>query len=205
MNVVYLYIHSEWGQELRYSLRSIEKHLPDAKPLLIGDKPLYYKGNHIEVEQNDNIYQDVHNKLKVAFDNLDEFLFMYDDIFLLKPYKIAYYSDMKFTDRIKRTGGGRKEVMQRTLDVVGEDALNYELHYPMYFKKFDLPDDPICPKTIMGNIVDNPTQAKDCKYNAQLVNEKFLQGMPCFSTYSEDERFKTILEKLYPKPSQYEI
>lgn len=210
LNALYLYRKSEWGKELLYSIRSVERYLKPDRILVVGDKP-NISVECIETKPKER-YKDVMYNLSLALSDIEgEWVLMHDDFFLLEPYNpiLRYKGTLK--NRVKGTGGNRKPVLQNVLSQL-PDAKNYSLHYPLPFNAdimqelFNIFEQPFSYMNAYGNLDNNfvHLEADDCKFSAPLINEKFLKGLPSFSTYNEDDRFEGLLQKLYPQPSQYE-
>jgi len=212
MNVVYLYRQSEWAKELKYSIRSVEKYVNPDRILVIGDSTDLAVEN-VEISRKANKYEDVCISLHQALYHLDRdvWLLMHDDMFLLEDYAIIKRHDGKLSKHAKRTAKDRRQCFEKVLDFYPW-ADNYSLHYPMPFRKDTLEacfTNHRIPFSYMNALGNRDTsfldsQTKDCKFKAGTVNKKALQGMPCFSTYGEDDTFEKLLRTLYPKPSKYE-
>ncbi len=212
MNVLYIYRESNWGKELKYSLRSVNKYVNPDTVYVVGDEVPFDVVN-IKVPERRSRYRDACNLLTIACKEIidEELLLMHDDMFLLAPYKRNLRYDGMLKDRIKGVGGERKEVFENTMPYLYEPK-NFALHYPLPFK-VDLMraicewiPHPLSYMNAYGNLDTHfvPLESKDCKFNPSLLTKEFLQDMTCFSTYNEDDSFEDFLKSLYPKPSQYE-
>ena len=51
------------NEELRYSIRSVIHSFPEASIWIVGGKPKWYSGNHIEVKQNSVKYKNAVSNL----------------------------------------------------------------------------------------------------------------------------------------------
>ena len=82
MDFVYI-CRSGDNEELRYSIRSVIRSFPKANIWVVGGKPVWYKGNYIIVEQNQDKYTNALNNI-IAICNSKEisvsFIFMNDDL-----------------------------------------------------------------------------------------------------------------------------
>ncbi len=143
INVVYPFIKSKWD-EIRYSLRSLEEHFEgEIKPFLISD---YIPGwahniNHIKSERHANPYLDTAAKLELCANELEDFIWMNDDTFFLKPTTLADIRTPKalsafpsfnmptpWSSRVQEaTVQLSKAFPQRTL-------YNYGTHAPYYYE-----------------------------------------------------------------------
>lgn len=210
MNALYLYRRSEWGKELKYSVRSAEMYLKPDRIVVVGDKP------DLDVEwlKTDKLdrFNDVNNSLRVALENIEgKWVLMHDDFFILEPYKPILRHNGKLYKKAKRTAKDRRECFQNILDVMPE-AMNYALHYPLPFdvgvmrEAFEKFKQPFSYMNAYSNLDKDfvHLHAEDCKFSAPLLTEKYLKGLPSFSTYNENDRFELLLQKLYPNKSKYE-
>src|ERR1035437_7489901 len=142
MNVVITYIASEVDSpmELKYVLRSLAKNLLDAFVYLIGDKPLWYQGNHIPHTRlplgEERNYLDAQAKLKEAAKLLPDFVWWMDDQFLVKPIEEEWLKVPRNQPLfVRETEYGK--VKKRTLDKLkqlGKTQLDYGTHLPFYFE-----------------------------------------------------------------------
>jgi hypothetical protein len=155
MDVVYILgSGSKWGDnELRYSLRSIEQHLPHRNVFIVGERPEWL-ANIIHIPASDgyaNInggkFKNVLRKTeKACIDDRvsDQFVLMNDDFFFLEYCNaiepatngtlrdlIEYYDGddrNQYLNLLKRT---EKALLERGI----ENAHNYALHYPIVYDK----------------------------------------------------------------------
>jgi len=81
------------GDEIRWSVRSVEKHfIGEAKITIIGDRPPWYHGHHIPKRRvppatPNRCYRDMLSKVWMMATHAeidDEFVWMMDDIYLIK-------------------------------------------------------------------------------------------------------------------------
>jgi hypothetical protein len=213
LNVLYIYRHSDWGEELKYSLRSVEKYINPERVVIAGDKPKWLKNVlHVETERHSR-YKDACNSLLKALNVISgDYVLMHDDIFLLKEYKPVLRYNGTLKDRVKRTGGERRTCLMNTLERHPEGT-NYALHYPLPFqtetmrKALDEINLPFSYYNAYGNTdtTFEQIESEDCKFHPNLITTRYLKGLDCFSTYNETEEFKEFLEDLYPTKSKYEL
>jgi hypothetical protein len=147
------------NEELRYSIRSAVKNLKFDNLWVVGGKPSWYVGNHIEVAQNKSKYANARNNLRAICNSSkisDSFILMNDDFYIMnKVDNVPYMHGGLLSDKIKKyenlTGNTRYVLMlKRTLLSLSrrfkKDILDYELHVPMVMEKekllsiIDLPD-----------------------------------------------------------------
>jgi hypothetical protein len=156
MNFVYPYIKgpSWWGKsgqwdELKWSIRSVEKHYKDARCVVVGDKP-DFDVEHIPVERIhtwqhcDVRHADVIKKLSAFIDTGAEcFVLMYDDVYFLRsitqrmiqtPYALCKIEDLK-TYRRGKGGLLYSRLWDETYKKVAEmtdELYDWETHLPRF-------------------------------------------------------------------------
>lgn len=89
MDLVYLVKEDEWNEDLKYSLRSVDKFVPCGNVWIVGYKPSWVQNvKYLPVEQYGTKHQNQTNSL-LAICNCDEisddFVLMNDDFFAIKP------------------------------------------------------------------------------------------------------------------------
>jgi hypothetical protein len=150
MDYVYICKNGD-NEELRYSIRSVEKHAPEGRVWLVGGKPDWYVGDYIP-RNNSNGKQAnaIENLTAVAESNeiSETFVLMNDDFFIINPIKeIKTYHGGSLIEKIKL----RKELSPRSkyneqllktyrlLKRRGiEEILDYDIHVPMVMTKSGL-------------------------------------------------------------------
>jgi hypothetical protein len=149
------------GEELRYSIRSADKFLPDAGEMCVcGDVPEWFLGHDIhsprlhkwEAKQRFGSgrfskWIDSVIKLQRIIDDssvTDRFLWMYDDTFFLRPVSINWISQPKATgdlyaeDVEKAARRAWREVRRRSKVALQERGLptrDYSHHFPIVYDK----------------------------------------------------------------------
>lgn len=143
---------SQWqDNEIRYSLRSLEKYLKDyRKVFIIGHKPDFLNENAIHVPFQDvytnkarNIMAKVH---WMAGDQrmTHEFMMLNDDYFFLKDlsalnYPYYYKCDLTLSSKINHNEYSKHcEATLTTLTQAGLKTKNFDVHRPIIFHKFKL-------------------------------------------------------------------
>lgn len=151
LDVVYFVREGE-NEELRYSLRSVEKNLPHRKVWIIGGKPA-----DIEPDEFIRIPQDEPGKTKwdkvranlelvATHDGITEdFILMNDDFFINKPTEElppAYRGTLRqHYEAIERQHHGTTAYTielrrtERALENAGKTTLSYELHIPIIINR----------------------------------------------------------------------
>src|SRR5690606_5236989 len=115
---------SSWeDNELRYSIRSVEKHhQDDAEVLVIGSKPSWYRGPHLPyLDTHTCPYINQWEKLRIACqipDISDPFVYMDDDFYLMQPLdRFHFRGPYNLQGRVDRVRGSEhwKEACKNTL------------------------------------------------------------------------------------------
>jgi len=213
------------GEELRYSLRSIEKYLTGFTNLIIiGRPPEWYKGtsyiyeNYIGRKQY-SIYHKI--LLACSWSNVtDNFILWNDDHFLNQPLQVSdikYWNNGWLANEYARGLSSRYgEAVKRTLDFI-PDALNYDIHTPIIYNKarfrtlFTGKENEICIKSYYCNSLQlDGVFMDDCKIDQLMSKEGIydrITGKMFFSTGSNGVRepMKQVLEELYPVKSRWEV
>lgn len=142
------------NEELRYSIRSVVRHMPHNNILVVGGKPDWYKGPFIPVEtfhgvkKSTNKYDRAKNNIRHILDSAkvsDEFVFMNDDFYIMKPLdRLQAYHNGRFEDKLKTfkqyaADSSYTLMLQRTKNTLThlgiEHPLDYTLHIPMLYNK----------------------------------------------------------------------
>jgi hypothetical protein len=232
MNVLIPFKMSAWaGEELRYALRSIEKHVKDLDEVwVIGDKPKWLTGvNHIEMgDHPDNRFKErnIMSKVREYFKHCDgDVLFTNDDIFLLKDilaqgYPYYYNRPLTFTNG---NPGPYKASQNNTIGVLKEKGLktlNYDIHVPIVYRKewflsvmdgvdWNIPYGYVI-KSLYSNSLDvMGVEHADLKINAQkpyFALRRDLQGVDVFSIGDRTlgVPLKKLLNEFFTEKSRYE-
>lgn len=221
---------TQQNQELRYALRSIEKHLTGVgNVFIIGEHPDWLT-NVIHIpytEDPRNRYRDRNIALKMAEackDSRvsDNFLMVHDDHFLLSDYEASafpYYHMGPMNEGHGQYG----ETKQNTKSLLSFTELfnNYDCHCPIVFNKqlfmrsVALADWSkwygYCLKTlycVMNGIDGQLTEDIKIRYPltrgeiwAQIIDRKWFSiGDRCFAPGG----MRDVLNELYPSKSKYE-
>jgi hypothetical protein len=137
------------NEELRYSIRSAVKNLKFDNLWVVGGKPSWYVGNHLEVIQNKSKYTNARNNLRAICNSQEiseSFILMNDDFYIINRVSdVPYMHGGLLADKIKKyedlTGNTRYVLMlKRTVSslsrrIIKKDVLDYELHVPMVMEK----------------------------------------------------------------------
>jgi hypothetical protein len=219
--------------ELRYCLRSIEKHLTGyGDVFIVGNKPDWLHGIiHIPCpDYGDKTYdkeRNIYTKIMAACSDervSEDFLFMNDDHFLLQSYeawRFPYYCQWNLNEY--KTVTDYKYTVKNTIEALSETGhfnIYWDVHCPIVYNKqfirtLSRLDWSIkfgyCIKTMYcEKFVKHGVGAEDLKINESLPASRIRQmltGRPWFSI--GDKAFnggiKAALQELYPRKSKYEI
>jgi hypothetical protein len=229
MDYVYICREGE-NEELKYSIRSVEKHLPPGRIWVVGGKPSWYVGHHIPVKQEGPKYENAIENIRAACESKQissTFVLMNDDFFAIKPLeevptyvggfmveKVALYSAI--SPRSTYT-----KILLRTSMKIGRIGMDlprdYELHVPMMMNKARLLSvinaHPDCLwRSMYGNIYRvGGLYITDVKYyvrDAMKVKSHDYRSSLYPFVSSEDDSFKVLkrelLNNMFPNPSRVE-
>ena len=211
---------SQWdNNELRYSLRSLEKNCPVSGVTIVGNCPRWVKGvQHIPFNPLDGskISREYTAMLGALPFVPNEFIFMNDDFYVMEPMKeIELFHQGALRQVIKwalidnPTGDDLYTVArQSTLDVLQEfcpEPLDYELHVPMPLLRDGIYNlaamysfwENLQFRTLYGNVFGG--------LGKEMLDVKDVWGKPFYSTeprVSESTRQK--LQEAFPEPSRFE-
>jgi hypothetical protein len=226
MDLVYICRQGE-NEELRYSLRSIEKNSPGHRVWVIGYKPSWYNGLFMSVPDTSTKFGNIRLAMIAACNNpeiSDDFVLMNDDFFLIKPInewkvynggllsdKIARYRKIYPTSTylilLKKTFTQLKHMGIR-------NPLDYDIHVPMIFNKTKLLEVAymqLKPRSLYGNIhqiaSETITDVKRYASDSYMNSLSYMDSeYPFIST--EDKSFDTVKEEMlgemFSEPSKYE-
>lgn len=197
------------GLECKYTIRSMVKHFKDMTGcLIVGDKPSWYKGDHIYYTDIPNRKEySIYRKLILIKETV---LHLNDDFFALQDFGTDlpnYYSGTCRDKLMVTTDKVYKELYLNCLP----EWLNFDIHVPMVIdtRRFDWDiDRPL--KTYYGNQNKlTGTRLTDCKIRGDLnyseVKDR-IEGRPFFSTHDNADKagMLSVLYELYPLKSEYE-
>lgn len=229
MDAVY-FVRDGENEELRYSLRSVEKNLPCRKVWIIGGKPDDINPDEFvripQEKSNGTKWDRVRTNLRLVASNdkiTENFILMNDDFFINKPTRkiepaIAgtlaenidrieqkyHHAPTTYTIELRRA--------QRVLEDAGLPTNSYELHIPMVINRKKLAEilatfpPRHATRSLYGNLhrVGGAKRA-DCKiYDPeQEINpeEQFISSDD--KTWGDTELTKYIQQK-FPKKSRWE-
>lgn len=149
-DIVYILKPRIKPDELRYSLRSIEKNFPHGLVWFVGSRPLGFQPDrmieHIQTGPTkwDRIKSSM---LRVVQEEelSDEFFLFNDDFFVMKPFRGEFknFADRSLADRIddfekeNNINAYCRTLMQARSELAAAEkpTANFEVHLPMIFEK----------------------------------------------------------------------
>lgn len=204
------------NEELRYSIRSVVKNLPEGRIWLIGGKPDWYSGDYIKVENEKNKFYSITkcwNAIKESTLISKDFILMNDDFYIInKLDSVPVMHGGKLDDKIKRYSdqhGYNKyaQILMRAnkelIHVGIKQPLDYDIHVPMPINKELINDKALssfAPRSIYGNMNNiGGTYINDVKvysslddisysFNYEESNSDFISSV--------DGSFKDVHEKI---------
>jgi hypothetical protein len=211
------------NEELRYSIRSLEKNLPNVNVWVVGGKPDWYTGNFIPVEMNCKTkFENVKKQFAEIVNSTDieeEFVLMNDDFFVLTkmdsvPVLHGGLLSDKYHEHKRLAGPGTYtdqlfETYKNLVSLNIEEPLNYELHVPMTMTKTGLGhvlDMPGMVRSAYGNIFNvGGEYSEDPKivrraWEIKNNNGMFVSTLDTTFTGAKDH----LLGKMFSEPSSYE-
>jgi len=226
---------SLWADtEIRYSLRSIEKHLTGYRSVwIIGHLPVFLKNvNHIAFKdehacKETNIYRKI---LRACQENeiSDNFLFFNDDHFLVKDFYAPEFpffwkSDLRESSKRMRQGNRYKKAVDnahRVLRANGFDTKSFDIHTPILYNKKSFIDVmtkydwnqkiSFVVKSMYANSLKiEGVREVDCKINSQMPSEDIKQVVLSRKVFSMGNgaigtKMLNVLNEFYPLVSKYE-
>ena len=227
MDIVYICRKGQ-NEELRYSLRSVVKNLPESRVWVVGYKPDWYVGDFIPVPDTSNKFDNIRLALAAAASDpriSRNFIYMNDDFFLIKPVKILRnYNGGSLSDKITRyrqiDPTSRYVIsLKKTLEYLKmsgvEDPLDYDIHIPMTINKnkfLEIAYLPFQARSVYGNIYNIASaKMRDVKryHKTSPMSEHSYLGNEYPFISSEDKSFdllkETLLAEMFPEPSRYEV
>lgn len=220
--------------ELRYCLRSVEKHLKKyGDVFIIGHKPAWLQNViHIPATDDDKTYwkeRNIFRKVLLACQDervSENFLFMNDDHFLLRDFTACdfpYYAEGWISNHLRHDQYGN--TIRNTIAVVGNKACYYDIHCPIIYNKgafqrlAELNWDTrygyaiktvYCEFATTIDIRKGPFYYPDLKIRVPLPTQEIKDLIRWRLFFSVDNRameggaVEAVLKELYPHRSRYE-
>ena len=187
LDFVYIIKPGEIGNELRYSLRSIEKHYPNHKVWIVGYKPNWVTNvNYLPTEQTGTKWSNSTNNV-IAICNCPEisedFILMNDDFFCINP-------TMPLEDIIDANYGLLDDVIYRYRKLKGNWAQGFEYVNELMHKLN----------------IEGPLYSYEAHLPLRINKKKFLEviSLPEVQEFMKTSKVlhKRTLYKNYDKPEK---
>lgn len=223
----YVYVcRSGENEELRYSIRSLVKNLPDVKVWVIGDAPSWYTGKLIKTESHRDKYVTVRRNLTILTETEEigeDFVLMNDDFFIMQPMdsiRVWHRGSLSASCNVRKQLQAYSAYTQfllatyKTITHLGvADPLDYELHTPLPMTKKSLAD-AVKRQGLWRSIAANQNgiggeEHQDVKiYDPRSVLYREIEDLDTIPYLScDDGSFHILLDRLmeaFPDPSPYE-
>ncbi len=218
------------NEELRYSLRSVEKFYPEADVWVIGGKPDWYVGNFIKIKQTYDSFANVRNSLSMIINNPaipDDVIVMNDDFFFLDRLdKFLFYVSGTLKDRILsdklnniNSSYTKKLVhLHNHCSKYVSSPLDFDIHVPMPVNKKKLSqvvDEGLMWRSNYGNRFAPKSKIRKIKdvkvYPNSIYSFKSYDyknpKYPFISTHDDSfkEVYEHLLKDLLSMPSRFEL
>lgn len=228
MDYVYICRQGD-NEELRYSIRSVVKHMPPGNIWVVGDKPTWYIGNFIPVDDIAGKFTNIRNAMSVAANSdliSDNFVLMHDDFFIIKPIKdIPIMHAGLLQNKIKEyseldPGSRYVEVLSKAYSYLRrkgiKEPLDYDIHVPMVMNKNNLKtvvNKTNAPMSVYGNIFNiGGNQITDVKiytnFNKLSGRSHDIKSSDSTFVSCEDKSFaklhRAVLRSMFPNKTIYE-
>lgn len=220
--------------ELRFALRSFEKHLSGIGSLyIIGHRPPWLK-NAVHIPFGETLLaaikeRNICQKVLMACARQDlsrQFLFANDDHFLLKDFsadQFPYYHSGPASKKLEKCNSFNpyRQTILNTINALDRDPLNYDCHCPILFHKVDFvnvmsavywqTDYGYLMKTLYCEVMKVPgTYCPDLKLTDLMEPDAIYEAIssrPWFSVGGRamSRNMVELLKELYPQKSQWEL
>lgn len=234
MDVVYINTKSMWkDNELRYSLRSVEKYLKGVRNVyVIGYKPLFLSDKAIHIPCEDiynNKARNIMTKVLLAANTKEvskDFMLLNDDYFFLKETDAKSYPYYWKCDLSKTIEIQKNEYQQHvipTFKALIDKRLptkNFDTHKPIIYNKkmfkevvnqylWDRPYGFILRSIYCNTLGIEGIQKLDNKINHSHIPDtwkRITSGLDCFSIgdQSANDYLLSFFNKEYPEKSIFE-
>lgn len=228
MDLVYV-CRAGHNEELRYSIRSAEKNLKFDNLWVVGGKPDWYSGKHIEVPQNSGKYENTKENVSAIAKSKeisDRFILMNDDFYVIKEVEdVQNFNGGKLLDKANMYDrlAYNSSYTQRLFDTYAklrkmgfEDPLDFEMHVPIVIDKAALRHSVkynLLWRSIYGNVYQIPSSKMDedvkVYMNSPLDPKSYDMTSLKYPYLSSDDRsfvsvYKAVLKDMFREPSSYE-
>lgn len=228
LDVVYLVKRGYRNEELRYSLRTLDKNFPHRSVWFYGGCPSGIKPDHyVHMTQNGPTkWANTGSMLRAVAENdelSDKFVLFNDDFFVMKPIReFPYYCWGTLPEQIhrieeaNRSGSAYTMRLKNTLVELlkeGNGIVNYELHVPFIFDRKKLAEMfNSCPRGLASRTL----YGNRYKVGGEELADPKLHG-PAHKRIPEDPTFLSTddrafafgqvgreIRKTFQKPSRFE-
>ena len=227
-NFIYICRAGE-NEELRYSLRSVDKFYPNANVWVVGGRPSWYVGNYIEVEQTADAFYNVKCSLeKIVEDSRipNDIVVMNDDFFFVRRVRSfeTYVSgtlQQRITDNLKNGINSsyirKLDKLKRYCKRYQNPPLDFDIHVPMPAQKdkiAQIVNDDLMWRSNYGNrfvdpksviVIEDVKVYPEGRYSFKSYDYR-SRKYPFFSTQDDvfEKVCKDFLSKRFPQPSRFE-
>lgn len=212
---------SRWdNNEIRYSMRSVLLHHPNAEVMIVGEKPVWYDGpHHYMPDENRCPYVNVWRKIEWACWRYHKFVQMDDDFYLNEPMEIKHYYKglMRSFAAVYRDRPGLWARVVTASDEAIPGSLRHCLHVPLpiisdsflhiaeqYPQRLEAPS--LVPRQIYC-AREKAIPKESLSHDVKIVDATKLHNykrMPFFSIGDRAKKMKPFFDEQYPKPTPYE-
>ena len=219
--------------EIRWSVRSVEKHFQGtAEVLIIGDKPPWYSGRYIPQRRvskhtPNRPFRDMLSKVWTMATHpevRDEFVWMMDDIYLIKPTTIEDLSTpraVRWSESQSNSWQRRKANTMRALANTGRSVHDFATHLPHWVEKdklrqlyeeFSLLRDTMLWEVLYGNVFrghPEPVRPFFRRITRKISLEELQQTTEHASIFNHTASawcpaVRTFLEQMFPNQAAAE-
>ncbi len=207
------------NQELRYSLRALEKHCKDIGNVwIVGNRPHFLNNNvkYLWVEDGGAWWQNAFYKTMASINAgiSDNFLLMNDDFYMLKNFRAALYPHYYKGEMPNEAKNKYQEAIVNTkhiLQDLGKPTWHYGVHCPIRInaKKYkelarfydkNFAGNAVSARCLYGNLFCKGRKVRD---NKGSTLKQSVTG--CFSSKDWiDGNLFAELQKMFPNPSRWE-
>lgn len=221
------YILKGSSPELKYSIRSAEKCLEYGRLVIAGDDPGLKDIHHIPVKVDETRCKAcrIMQTVKAICEDKsvsDDFIFVNDDYFFLKPIKQFPYWHKGTLDEamdVIQTGDFYRHLLATKMVLLknGHATMHFDCHYPIIYNKkklleviekydWDVPDGYVLKSLYCNTLGIEGMFREDCKTNKKQDWERWTKNMEMFSSgdHNWDTKLERFLLYLYPYLSKYE-
>ena len=219
-----------YNEELRFSLRTVQKFCPEITRLIVAGEQPHFLSDKVEYipikeAQGNKEYRIAIKVFEVCNHIKGDFVFMNDDFFFLRPTSFKNYPNY-IVGNLERVANPQhyQKALQDTHDylkVLGHSTNHFDIHTPIiynsekfqsllpHFEKSRLSTNGLVVKSLYGNIFGlEPTLINDCKLTTLQTQSDYRKiedavVMSC-SDGSWHNGVRSYLRNLYPNKSKYE-